>query len=664
LLQRIGRRLTIDEINYWNLNCVTIVAVVKFYRLIDRSDPSKKKIKMHNKKRKSEEDANIEPQEKKIKVNETTVFPQEIWIEVFTFIPYKQLICNCSLVNHHFQDVIISGEESVYFWSLICKNQMISFYVEYIKELSEIEGFVTKCKPTSIEMNISTHLLKRSSSYRMKIVGFIKLIEPFVTILYADNYRSFYKVIGYYYDQVERKIFPKLERCNGTFDFEQLEAWFGKDLSRFKQLGIEGVKTHDFQFGSLEKVTLNCEALETDILKQNLQTIHDVGISNYEDDKTKLACLASVAQSLIIRIRSISEPVVFSKLTSLKLHAKPDHIMTFFSVTHPLLIKVHVTEEVGEIEKICDLAVQPSVRSLRCEGQIVINALLKVMKSESLKELFISFNDITKAPVIDLSGFCNLKSLTLGFDPAVYCENFSSVLQTNSLTSLELIKDCDLKPLLPYLSNLQCLHLYKVDKDTLVGIMKLPNLVSLKVFTMALSYSQFTQLTMEPSNITDYDICLFSCSTVPGKEPIYIINNLERLDILNPQFVFEHKQCSEIWILLAASTMNIDRVDLSFILDGFMEECFSHSPFPSKDLFTLVQIVIETLKNALNTVIEENYLSMNENEKKMVLNMFETMFQMDQIQNMNKIHPAMKSLLTEIRDYVVQENETDESGEE
>jgi hypothetical protein len=620
-----------------------------------------------NHKRKSENE--IAPHEKRIKVNETTVLPREIWIEIFTFIPYQQLILKCSLVNHHFHDVIL-GEDSTSFWSHICNHQIIDIIID-LDTVDQVSHFVTTNKPTSIKLfNLNFTKLKRNLTYRKKILEFVQVFEPFVTTVYAERRFPFHNLFRIYYSEVKRRMFEKLEKCDAFINLAELKQWFGTDLSRFKQLAIDtdGVKsTLNLKFGSLEQVRFfDCGKVESDVLKKNLQTIRRVKMYLDDYDIEGFRCISPVLTYLHVKLKTFKESVTFSKLHTLKIIAKPNNLMKFFSVTHPLLTKVIVIEQ-GITTESRELAAQPSISSFHYIGMSTssINSLLKAMNPQLLHELSIhSAAEDHVISNIDLSGFCNLKSIDLDAYPDVHFNKFDNVLKSNQLSSLKLIDSYDLA--LPCLSHLLYLKLKVLDKDTLLGLMKLPNLRSITVEEMNITYSQFTQLTQESNNIIDYIIDIFKSETVTP-ESIYIINNVKKLFIHNAQNNFALLD-SEKWIIYVVSTINVDEVNyesFNHVVKGILTHCFSRSIFNRKDIFlSPVELVIRKLKDALNEVMEKKYLNINDEEKTMIMNKFEAMFQMERIQDVNKIHPAMEKLLDVVNTFMVEDEEQNESDDE
>jgi hypothetical protein len=192
-------------------------------------------------------------QEKRVKHDKTftvatnfvTMLPRELMIEIFTFIPYRKLIRNISLVNHTCHDIIL-GDDAKSFWKQVCRHQSINCSVNTLAE----QSFVTKYQSPSI---------KPFGDEKLNGIA-LEFIESFVTNISINKDRKG-KFLKYFYECKERHIFPALERLDTFVPFNKLKKYFGTDLSRFKQLkmyqGNTLEDTSEIKFGSLEEISFH-----------------------------------------------------------------------------------------------------------------------------------------------------------------------------------------------------------------------------------------------------------------------------------------------------------------------------------------------------------------------------------------------------------------------
>jgi hypothetical protein len=572
-----------------------------------------------------------------------TMLPRELMIEIFTYIPYRKLIRNIALVNHTCHDIILGDGNVTLFWKQVCRHQSIEFNVDTMVA----ESFVTKYQIPNL------HIVT-CDQYQNNIKA-AKLIEPFVTTLsFAQSYKyddeGEESLIDHYYLYIERHIFPMMESLDIIMSCETVQKYFGTDLSRFKQLTLfqqDSESKPDFKFGSLECVTLSkCGDFDRHILKQNLNTLHSVTLVSVDNQSLDvIEMLAPTISTLAIRMtEGVLSKQIFSYLKELKINASGQQIMQFFSVTHPLLRKVHLRsyskwDEFGDIT----LAQQSSIRYITSYvPNKLINAFLKVVNQTAIVLIELNQPRATKHDSsIDLSPFSNLKQLTVDIDLRNCCRN-DTVPESENY---------NIEPELPVFHYLWYLSVHTLDEYMLLEVMKLPCLNTLHVTNLSTSYARLTNLLRyEPSsNIKNYSIESME-ETNLNYETISIFPPLEYLNI-GPLKMLDATNC-EKWLYFVISTVDVDEVNYSalkhIVKDLLAEYFISDSVTPLNLLLTLI---IQQLQNTLNTVIEKDSQE-SEQEKKVILDRFETMFDEKQLKESYRTHPAMKYLIGKARQYI------------
>jgi hypothetical protein len=315
---------------------------------------------------------------------------------------------------------------------------------------------------TNTHQNVQ--LLLQSADHQRQlekqIVDALELIESFVTYLYPMNDESnkFDELFDLYYRCINRTIFPHLNELSRYATLDKLKKWFGRDLSRFIELYIDTSASDnlinlDITFGSLQRVYFTkCGDIERDILKQSLKTLKSVNfdIVNQGYNAECFDCTAPIIISLncVISVSVVFKPVVFTNLRHLNLGAYCYQIGQFFSVTHPVLSSIDITElRDGQTDSI--LAPQPAIRSFhyRSSGVVLLNKLLKIVDVNAVTELFFS---VSNKEIVELPCFTKLSTLTT----RAKCSGINQLLKTNQIRKLYTFGNINIKPLISYLTSL------------------------------------------------------------------------------------------------------------------------------------------------------------------------------------------------------------------
>jgi hypothetical protein len=268
-----------------------------------------------------------------------------MWMEIFTFIPYLDLLLNVSLVNHYWYEMVRDRMQQQQ--HNIFKHQSVAFNFHSSLAMS----FITTYKPTNVTIEYDS-----SKCNSPTIIEHLIQLEKFVTKLKLnDKYnKKHYLLLDIFSEHVNRFIFPHLVELNNKMIFNHLTRWFGTDLSRFKRLsprrGSSDAVVMNATFGSLQKISFSfCGDFETDIVKQNLQTLKRIKFFYIGTDFNSqcLELIAPVILSLKFNINNdvLIVPYSFSKLEYIDMTANASQIKQFFTVTHPMLIKVNIREK-------------------------------------------------------------------------------------------------------------------------------------------------------------------------------------------------------------------------------------------------------------------------------------------------------------------------------
>jgi hypothetical protein len=561
---------------------------------------------------------------KKMKFENSTFILQEVWIEIFTFIPYRQIITNLSLVNHYFHDIIL--DEETEFWYYLTKYQLIQYQINN----TAIKEFVTKYKIPGIQLLFYYDSDNEDQQLLNHVFTVLKLIEPFVTHLKIPK-GDCANVLRYFQEREKRKIFPLLERLDTGYDvtFSDLDRWFGKDLSRFKQLNIynDNSTQTPASYGSVENVSLlYCNTTARNILKQNLETLKYIemleNLSGY--DQESLDIIAPVVSHLVINIQSekiLYEPIVFSKLKYLNMTAESHFILSFFSVTHPLLTKVILNEQFGfnnnhSYSMNIELAQQPSIRYFKFTGLSILKEMLKMISSNSILKLSVFYSRFDCIQ-IDLPLVSNLELLEL---KNVQVTNMEQLLKQNAVSTLNLDGMFNLNPFTPYLSNIYNLTVHTLDQITLSQVLKLPMLTKLFVSNMCMTFECFTTFVHHPSALKEITIDYFE-SSMNTNYPVHVIAPLERLIVTNEEYYIAPLLSSSMqWLLFVISTLNVTTVTYPrYLLDVVpkMKTVFMN-------FFQSTDYLVDIFKKEMQLAIDKNYLKVDDQEATMILKKLET----------------------------------------
>jgi hypothetical protein len=606
-------------------------------------------------KRKLDDDSNETPKDKKIKLNDVVdnsnnntwmTVPTEMMIEIFTFIPYRKLIHNLSLVNQYWYDIILGKNTTL--WQHLFKHQCFEFNSNFEAQWN----FVKKYQPTDIKLMNGARLMTA-----------MELIEPFVTSLTDASLFCFSMHL-----KKQRLGFPNLQRLYNDISLRELKKYFGTDLSRFKELTFTKCDslTLDVQFGSLQDIYLSqCGDIETQIVKQNLKTLDKVEIEEI-NEQTNFECFEALAPTLSTLTISIPKKIVqwksvaFSKLRDVTIHAYGSHIEQFFSVTHPLLTKVDLYQKdkrrgTGRI-----FAEQPSIKAVTANMSAqLINALLKVVNKKAVTHMILCTQK-NNSKIIELSSFSNLECLSIEDTDSNDSSNIHDVLKNNMISSFTINMTFKLNPVLSYLHNLWELSVNTLDEATFSKLMKLPRLNTLAVNVMRISYGNFTRLISEEvSNIKHYSITSFEI--FESYSQIYVVPPLESLH--TGSIVLPNKYGvggAHQWIILVISTLNVDEVDYSVLNDityQLLSECFTPSWMKRNIFISPVEFLMKHLRIALNDVFEPSSTSMlanlNSQEMTIIKNRFENTLQKEQWKDTKTRHPALNYLITQANNYTI-----------
>jgi hypothetical protein len=543
--------------------------------------------------------------------NNSIVIPQEVWFEIFQYIPYTHLIINLSLVNQYFYNMIL--KEGTTLWKLVCENQLVLFNIK----TRLAEKFVTTHRITSIHFHSKDFDIKRYLENDL-LLDTMKLIEPFVTHLKIPSKQ----MLSYFYAKVQRRIFPHLTILDLKLSLLELKNWFGTNLSQFKQLSICSniYSTKNIQFGSLENLTLeSCGEFERDILELNAKTLKYVQFTDIKDNfkSEYLKCIAPTLKHLTLinishnslNLAEFSNPIVFSKLRFLEIVANTQFVYQFFSVMHPLLTEVIVNEYESQIGayKRPVVAIQPTIRYFKYSGE---TELVRTLVDRTIVEKFTYFRPFAGQETIDLPLFIHLRSLTL-FSFEKRYSNLVQIFQQTALSSLRLYRQFNIILYLPYLQNLYNLNVDKIDDQALYEVMKLPRLKRLTVNEMEMSFARFSRIAHEASSVTDIVIENFK-QVISENDPVYIIAPLETLIIqrltLSTQYSIEIK-----WVLMLAAAMNVT------IFSNKLE--YTSSSYHK--LYAIFNEHPSLLMDTLYEVIDRNYLKVSDLERTKIVTCFE-----------------------------------------
>lgn len=467
-------------------------------------------------------------------------------------------------------------------------------------------------------------------------VSVLKLIEPFVTHLKSEQ--EFGAYLTYYQNSQNRTIFPKLERLEvSDTTFHDLQVWFGRDLSRFKELAVyyyqENISL--FNYGALEKLTIYFHHRGSrDVIIRNLGTLKSITISQGTegDDLDYFSLLAPIVPQLNVQIHTdgvtLLEPAIFSKLTQLRIEASEEVIYSFFSVTHPLLYKAIVMFPLSVPKnRHIVLAPQPSIRYFECSGSQRIDQLLGMLDSECVLKLTIG--SLFK---INLPIFTRLESLSLE-DAFNYISNvpqkdvrdeymhLEQTLQQSKLSSFSVLQNLSISTLIPYLSNLRNLRVHKLDAVSLPQVLSLPNLMVLYVTMMDMSFQCFTALVHQKCvpDVTIEKIERSNPYCDPRiTEPFHIIAPMEHLTIKDERFHLgegTNLPRGILWLLYVACTTKITTVNMTY--PGWIRDTIPMINNTLRDVFGSLNAdaqIIELFKKLLQEAIDESHLKVNEDD--------------------------------------------------
>jgi hypothetical protein len=397
-----------------------------------------------------------------------------------------------------------------------------------------------------------------------------------------------------------------------------------------------------------------------DILKQNLNSLHSVEFRDM-DAESNFGCFELLAPTIsklaaICYVEDVAfRPIVFSNLRNVSINAYGEQIAQFFSVTHPLLEQVDLGDlgvwtNTGNVT----LAQQPAIRyvTLNTKNNLA-NALLKAMNHKAVTHMKLyDSTECLDPDVIDLSSFSDLKQFHLIMD-LILCPSIEDVLKQNKISSLKIINNLKLQPVLPYLSNLWHLSFPSLNEYTFSEIlMKLPKLNSLEVHIMRMPFGSFTRLVNEtPNSIKRIVIDSFS---ERNYQRIQIIHSLESIKIDYLGWISNMISGKVRWILFVISTLHVDEVHgrlINTTIHNLLSECFTTPWIRDNSFVTTIEYLVQQLKNTLEEVIEtEKYLKVSYEEKKMILNSFNTMFNEKQLKEGCSKYPAMDLLMHRTRE--------------
>jgi hypothetical protein len=611
----------------------------------------------NNNKRKSDEDISP-PNQKRLKLNNdepsNNVSPlqcfvnhKQVLIAILTFLPYRYVVNSCSLVNRYFNSVVFEQDT----WQQICKHQSVYFDVTLTPLIST---FIQTCKPPNIELHIKKENKKIKKNPLLRAVNAVTLFEPFVKTLTIDA-KPHSAVMRELETRItDRKIYPNLEYLRPTISWVVMKKVFGPDLSRFKELDINDAQ---IQYNrDLQRITLQyCGKTEVEILTENLHILKNIQFKEFpaKYNKECINCIIPIVETLSMNLRekTMINPIEFPNLRELDISADVTQVKRFLSRSHPNLmnIKINIFSRETQSHK---LAVQPSVRSIQYTGPSeLINEMLKqVVNADRIKKLVIcidknSDTSISSSFNVDISQFSQLEEFELNGTVLI---NHLVKKNMNNLSTLIFSKECNLNPIVDYLSNLSYLKVHTMDLDTFTRVMKLPRLNTLHVNTMQMTYATFTKWlhdwapTHNPSSIREYNIGRFLEDD--QKQPIYIIAPLKCLTINQPISISKNHSKIIEWLLFVASTIRVKTVDYSTVTN--LAVSINDMPWNHNDILTSQAAdLINELRKTLEYILEDNrYLVLDNMDRTLVINTFEKMFQKKQYRDYTKRHPAIDHL--------------------
>jgi hypothetical protein len=591
----------------------------------------------------------------------SVIIPEEILIEILTFIPYTEILKDFTLVSHYFHNIIL-GDFGPKLWQQICNDQCIY----YDTTTFAAESFVTKYKPPSIEFYYNSHNYIYNDIYKQDLIETLKIIEPFVRELIIPNNGNCIGLIDDLRAHLNREIFPQLTKFNAKVSPLKLQHWCGPDLKRFKHVNLE-ILQHEFngRFGSLERLSMHgCRVYEWEILKQNQTTLS--WLQFFKVKKYDARCFECIAPTISYLTLDFShregewKQIQFSNLRYLDLGAYRQQIMGFFSVSHPLLteVKIHENPRYFGHDPVIDLVLQPSIRSIQYYGSAeTFNKIAMAVHPEVLERLTLETYSATNQ-LVDITRFSKLELLVLKSQELV--ADIAHIVKSNNLSVLRLPRPFDLVSTGANLSNLIDLELFSLNAESLSMVMKIPKLHTLQVEKMDLSYPVFTRLAHQPCSIAVYVIEEFQYCPLMT-EAIHIIAPIENLSFgkklhnLNSTSIGNLENLSH-WILFMISTLNVNKIS-SYLTDSIIELFFG-KPIRKYDqnmFFSPALHIIDTIRSTLDRVLTDGHsLQVNDMEKEMIKKKFDEMLDIESMIDDDKVHPAISCLLKDARSYLLE----------
>lgn len=591
-----------------------------------------------------------------MKNNNTPLLPQDVLLEILSFIPYKLIIHQVKQVNHYFNELTNSKE----FWKRMFRLQPLEWDMKNGNENFDLQyEFTRKFEPERLKL-----LLRYSCPYYSdddddndndsedeeedsdgdtdtyepsNMDKIITLVEPFVTEICLDDDRV--PNVSHIIREWPKCLkFPKLVCLKPRIFPNTMKSVFGNDLSRFKHAELSGSNSSGFdhmKFGNLESLTLRyCNHGSYELVRDSVATLKIISLYKFTPEILQVVSHTITNLSITLDEKEVFKPFVCSNLKHLTLTAFPDQIGTFFSVRHPLLTTASITS-IGFISHKKKLIQHPSIRRFKFVGLDREGYFLDIL-SNNVQHISLSY------ALEEVRQFTNLVSLN--FDNYT-SSDLTDTLQNNqnTLSTLRLYTgtNTQMMQLYPLLNNIVTLQVSFMTMEVFQKL-KSSTLRYLHVDRMDLSFAQFTKLMHSDTNLSTVSVGGFiEVFDLLDDTPVYIIAPLDQLHV--PDIVMQKEVKPYLrWLLYAISTINVRRPHNNYYskINDMMKD------FPKR---YKMKDVVTRLKDLLTEIFTNSYIHVDDLEtvKNEMIYIIESL-------HFKVPHPIMKPLYDHLttRDFV------------
>jgi hypothetical protein len=578
--------------------------------------------------------------------NNNTLFPHDVFSYILTFIPYQRIIHTIKLVNQYLYELTSATD----FLNMLFKQQSMDINIgpKIEKQVFQQQyQFVKTSKPEKIQLryNYSSH--RKGTEHNLKLI--LKVVSQYVTDLAIDT--TDHSILLSMLVRLNCS-FPKLVRLKPQVNSKILKQ-LSTNMTRLKEVHLKTSLTDDLgpiKFGSLEVLSIE-DSDPLVLVNDNRETLKTLKFSIHYQTQTT-ALFNAIGNTIIHLTISVLEnnqiePVIFSRLKRLELHASIFEIYRFFSVTHPALTFVEISPFQEQISSVNDnnLVVQPSIRSF------VVHTVEYLNRQDSISIACQKLLRILPGNLSELTTFTN-KNLVL-FNKLDSLRLLDSVDDTIAATfklnrslsklAIERHYTLDISEFTPLLANIVDLELNLLDEHAFVEVLNLSRLKYLKINLLEFSFAKFTEFLHEQKENNLTEVIITEFYSINGEDDlVHIIQPLDSLTIKNMPDKGRHK--SEMhWLLFVIATLRVTKAtyDGSYIMDSMIRKIYKTRDF----YLSRFDLLAKGFKVAMEECLGSKLLQVDDQEKQFIRHQIDNMIQSVNTTTRYVSHPVMRDLI-------------------